>query len=287
MNKLFKNKNVIITGATGGLGSSLAYTFKQLGANLLLIGRNQDKLNSLNEEMLSHKDTDQVIVTICMDFCSNNFEEKIKLSFDKLSSIDVLINNAATHGPVGQFWENDFTLWQNAYNVNFTVPFRLMSAAVPKMIANKKGKIINISGGGATSSRPGFSNYACAKTSLVRFTEIAADELRLYNIDVNIISPGMMPTNLLKDLLNYSDEIVGKKEIDSVKKTIKEGGSMKKANDLCVFLASDSSDGITGKLFSAVWDSWQNLAKYKEILLNSDIYTLRRIVPEDRNQIWE
>lgn len=287
MSKLFKNKNVIITGATGGLGSSLAYAFTQLGANLLLIGRNQDKLQSLGEELCSLRVIDQVIDTICMDFYSNDIEERIKSAFDKLSSIDVLINNAATHGPVGTFWENDFTSWENAYHVNFTIPFILMRMAVPKMMAINKGKIINVAGGGATSSRPGFSSYAIAKTSLVRFTEIAADELRLYNIDVNIVSPGTMPTNLLKDILNYSEEIVGKKEIDSVKKTIKEGGSMNKAKDLCVFLASDFSNGITGKLISAVWDPWQNLEKYKEELLNSDIYTLRRIVPEDRNQKWE
>jgi len=284
---MFNNRNVVITGATGGLGSSLAHLFTQLGANLLLIGRDQLKMESLVDELSLLKDNSQAINTICLDFFSDDFEKKIKSAFDKLTTIDVLINNAATHGPIGPFWENDFTFWQNAHHINFSVPFILMRLAVPKMIAHNKGKIINIAGGGATSSRPGFSCYAISKTSLVRFTEIAADELRSYKIDVNIVSPGTMLTNLLKEVLNYSEEAVGKKEIDSVLKTIKDGGSMNKAKALCMFLASDSSDGITGKLISAVWDPWQNLERYKEMLLNSDIYTLRRIVPEDRNQKWE
>jgi len=282
----FKNKNILISGATGGLGGELATELAGLGANLFLFGRDKIKLNSLLRKLNSNLYSNQIIEIICLDFSLKNIEEKIKLAFSKLPPIDILINNAAIHGPIGNFWENDLLFWKNAFQVNFYCPFILTSLAIPSMILNNKGKIINIAGGGATSSRPGFTSYAVSKTSLVRFTEIAADELKSYNIDINIVSPGAMPTNILKEVLSHNKKNISPNEIKSAKQAFKSGGSLSKAKDLCIFLASESSNGISGKLISAVWDPWKTLNKYKNKLKNSDIYTLRRIIPEERNENW-
>jgi len=126
------------------------------------------------------------------------------------------------------------------------------------------------------------SAYASSKAAIVRFTETIALELKQYNIDVNAIAPGAMNTRLLDDVLqngkgkvtgDYYDKLLKQKEIG--------GTPLSMGAELCVYLASDESDGITGKLISAVWDDWKNLHKHlKE--LDSDLYTLRRIIPEDR-----
>ena len=104
---------------------------------------------------------------------------------------------------------------------------------------------------------------------------------------INIISPGSMPTNLLKEVLDDKMSNISKTEIISAKEVFKSGGSLSKARDLCLFLASEFSDGISGKLISAVWDPWKNLIKHKDQLVNSDIYTLRRILPEERNKSFK
>ncbi|MCX6253818.1 MAG: SDR family NAD(P)-dependent oxidoreductase [Bacteroidia bacterium] len=286
-NNEFRKKNIVLTGATGGLGSFLSKEFFKRGANLLLIGRNEQKLQSLANELNNCKDCDQNIELACIDLSKRNIESEIASAMEKIHSIDILINNAATHGPVGVVWENEKILWEKAFQVNFYAPFELIRCVIPKMIKNNTGKIINIAGGGATANRPYFSSYAIAKTALVRLTELVAEELKGYNIQVNAISPGTMPTNLLKEILGFSEETIGKKEIESAKKSLKEKGSIKRAANLCIFLASDKSNGITGKLISAVWDPWPNIIRHQEELNSSDIYTLRRIVPEDRSKKWD
>ncbi len=282
----FKDKNIIITGATGGLGSELAIEFIKLEANIFLFGRNRTKLKSLQKKLISYASSNQKIEIIALDFSSINIEKDLISIFSKLPSIDILINNAAIHGPIGNFWENDFSLWKNAFQINFYCPMIITRLVIPSMISKNKGKIINISGGGATSSRPGFSSYAISKTSLVRFTEIVSDELRDFNIDVNIIAPGSMPTKLLKEVVEYDKNDINPNEVNSARNVFKNGGSLTKAKDLCVFLASESSDGISGKLISAIWDPWKKFNIYKDKLVNSDIYNLRRIIPEDRNENW-
>ena len=142
----------------------------------LPIIKDLNKLDALSSDLNSSKNNNQYIKTICIDLSNHNFEKDIKNLIKKIGLVDVLINNAAIHGPIGNFWENDFDLWKEAFNVNFYSPLLLIREIVPSMISNNKGKIINISGGGATSSRPGFSSYSVSKTSLVRFTEIAADK---------------------------------------------------------------------------------------------------------------
>ena len=127
-----------------------------------------------------------------------------------------------------------------------------------------------------------------AKTGLVRFCEILADELREYNIQVNCISPGAMTTALTDEIIKAGPVLAGQKEYDSAvkRKEQPESASMDKAAELVVFLASSASDGLTGKLISAIWDPWKSLPAHLDDLDKTDIYTLRRIVPKDRGNGW-
>jgi NAD(P)-dependent dehydrogenase (short-subunit alcohol dehydrogenase family) len=149
------------------------------------------------------------------------------------------------------------------------------------------GKIINLSGGGATSPLPSISAYAASKAAVVRFTETLAEELRPHRIDVNAMAPGPLNTRMLDEMLEAGPEAVGAAAHAKALKQKESGGApIGNGAELCVFLASAESDGITGKLISAVWDPWKVLAARREELANSDIYCLRRIVPEDRGRNW-
>jgi len=114
-------------------------------------------------------------------------------------------------------------------------------------------------------------------------TETLAEELREYSIDVNAIAPGALNTRLLGEVLSAGSNAVGKDFFDKAVKQRDAGGvPLERAAGLSVYLASELSNGITGKLISAQWDPWQNLHESRDRLARSDVYTLRRIVPEDR-----
>jgi NAD(P)-dependent dehydrogenase (short-subunit alcohol dehydrogenase family) len=155
------------------------------------------------------------------------------------------------------------------------------------MRRNGYGKIVNLSGGGATSARPFFTAYAASKAAVVRFTETIAVELRGTGIDVNAIAPGALNTRMLGQTVAAGPERVGKPEFAQVLKQKETGGSSPEtAAELCVYLCSAAADGITGRLISAVWDAWPTLHERRDELNGTDIYTLRRIVPEDRDKSW-
>lgn len=177
--------------------------------------------------------------------------------------IDGLINNAGIQGPVGDTWETNWGEWRDTMKLDFMVPVELCRLFVPRMLAQGHGKIVNISGGGATSSRPGYSAYASAKTALIRFSECLADELKGKGIDVNCIAPGKMPT----DMLPKGEE--------------PNENSMQLSADLIVWLLSEESNGITGKLIAAVWDDWKAV-KDGDARLLPNSWTLRRTTEIER-----
>jgi NAD(P)-dependent dehydrogenase (short-subunit alcohol dehydrogenase family) len=122
---------------------------------------------------------------------------------------------------------------------------------------------------------------------VVRFAESLALEVKAFNIDVNAIAPGALATRMLDEVLAAGPDSVGQEFYDRMVKTKEEGGTpLEMGAALAVFLGSAASDGITGRLLSAVWDPWEQLASHREDLDRSDIYTIRRIVPKDRGFTW-
>jgi 3-oxoacyl-[acyl-carrier protein] reductase len=207
-----------------------------------------------------------------------------KRHFDRL---DVLVNNAAIQGPIGLSWETDWGEWQTTLQVNLFAPVALCRGAVSWMAKTGHGRIINLSGGGATGPRANFSAYATAKTALVRFSEILAEETRDLNICVNCIAPGPMDTNMISEILQ-AGAAAGEKEHEQALKVRQKGSaSMERATALCIYLASQAGDGITGRLISAIWDPWEMLSTRRHELQQNDLYTLRRIVPKDRGLEWD
>jgi 3-oxoacyl-[acyl-carrier protein] reductase len=276
-------KTCVITGASRGLGAEIARLFWSNGANLFLVARTETALKDL---IASLPVTGAKAVAYVSDLSSptsaNYIAAAVKKEFNK---VDILINNAAVHGTIGPFSSSNESDWEKTFTVNFFTPTRLVRECIP--LIPKGGKIIFLSGGGATGPRVNFSAYGVAKTAIVRFAENLAKELLPEQIDVNCISPGTMPTKLLKEIVDIGLETVGSNEYLAAKRVIDStDDAIGNAAKLALYLASSDGDNITGKLISAVWDPWKNFIAYKNDLQSTDIYTLRRISPEDRDKNW-
>lgn len=286
--KQLEGRNIIITGASRGLGVHIARAMWDNRANLLLVARSVGSLNKLKKDLEIASAPGQRIYTVIADLGLTEATEVIIKEAQKVwDRLDGLVNNAGILGPVGPLWKNPWKAWEETIRVNLLAPVALSRACIDWMKKGGQGKIINLSGGGATGSRPNFSAYAVAKTGIVRFTEILAEEVRDLNIHVNSIAPGALNTDMLEIVLKEDPENVGAREYDIALRQKKSGGAPpQRAAQLCVFLASSASDGITGKLISAIWDPWEELPMHIQDLTEGDIYTLRRIIPKERGKEW-
>jgi 3-oxoacyl-[acyl-carrier protein] reductase len=201
--------------------------------------------------------------------------------------LHALVNNAGIYGPMGPIDEVDWEEWVRAIEINLYGSVLTCRAFLPHFKANRYGKIIQLSGGGATNPLPLITAYAASKAAVVRFAESLALEVLDHHIDVNSIAPGPLNTRLLDEILAAGPEKVGRSFYERSLQQKETGGApLENGAQLAVFLASAASDGITGKLFSAVWDPWETIADRIKDLQKTDVYTLRRIVPQDRGLGW-
>jgi 3-oxoacyl-[acyl-carrier protein] reductase len=278
------NSRILITGATRGLGRAIAQQLWQSGASLALVARSASALDQLRAEWQA--EGSPRLWTLAADLADPAAPAHIAAELGRhWTTLDGLVNNAGIVGPIGPAWENDPAEWQRAIQVNLLSPAALCRLLLPSMTAG--ASIVNLSGGGATSPRPNFSAYATAKAGLVRFTENLAHEAAARGVRVNAVAPGAMNTEMLEAVLRTNPEMVGREFESAVKQKAKGGVPPEKAAELVVYLLSGIAEGITGRLISAVWDPWPNLAAYTADLAATDIYTLRRITPEDRGKEWK
>ena len=285
-----KDKTAVITGASQGLGKAIAEEFIKEGANVIICARNDKQLLEtmfdLNKLIVRPK---QKILAIQADVSDTRSLDRLyRITMGKFRNIDILVNNAGIQGPTGLIEDINWKEWIESLNINLLGTVYMCQLFIPQFKKMGYGKIINISGGGAANPRAYFTAYATAKAAVVRFTESIADELRDYNVCCNSVAPGALNTRLFDEVLSRGPEKVGEEYYKKALKQKESGGSsLENAAQLCVFLASKESDGITGKLISAVWDDWRNdIPEHIDEIRNSDLYTLRRITPKDKNLKW-
>ena len=202
--------------------------------------------------------------------------------------INGLICCAGIQGEVGPAISADPARWSATVRANLDgtfYPFRAFHGLLSR--APRRAKVIAFSGGGATKPRVNFSAYGVAKTGVVRLIETLAEELRDQPIDLNSIAPGAINTRLTDEVLALGPTVAGAAEYAAAQKQKASGGaSLDKALGLVEWLLSPGSDGISGRLLAAPWDPWSRLDRHAAELAKSDIYTLRRIVPEERGQAF-
>ncbi len=281
-------RSAIITGANQGLGKVIARAFIQAGASVLLCARDEAKLSEVVEELSTLCETGQMVESIRADVSKpEDVRRLVSTALAKFSQVQILVNNAGVYGPKGPIEGVDWEAWVQAIEINLFGSVLTARELLPHMRSNRYGKIIQLSGGGATSPLPFISAYAASKAGIVRFMETLSGEVRGVGIDVNSIAPGALNTRMLDEVLEAGPDRVGKELYGRALKQKTEGGApLERGAELCVFLASELSDGITGKLISALWDPWEELCEHLEDLKTTDIYTLRRIVPKDRGMRW-
>jgi NAD(P)-dependent dehydrogenase (short-subunit alcohol dehydrogenase family) len=281
-------KCAIITGANQGLGYEIAKQFILEGAHVMLCARNVELLNkTFNELSVFNRNKNQILIQQTDVSNPQQVELLVKTAIEKLGGLDIVVANAGVYGTKGPLEEIDWTEWSDAIDINLKGTVLLCKLALPHLKKQRAGKILIVAGGGATKPMPFMSAYAASKAAVVRFGETLAEEVKDFGIDVNMVAPGALNTRLLDEILSAGPDKVGKGFYQqSLKQKASGGTSPEVGANLCVFLSSSESDGVTGKLISAVWDPWKDLPNYLSDLKNTDIYTLRRIIPKDRGKEW-
>jgi len=288
MTNSLRGKVAIVTGANQGLGLEIARRYAARGACLVLCARDTVSLAQACTQLQAHQADGQGIEAVAADVSNaSDVDRLVAHTRARFGRIDVLVNNAGVYGPMGAIEDVDWTQWVRAIEINLMGSVLMARAVVPAMKARRAGKIIQLSGGGATNPLPRISAYAASKAAIVRFVETLAEELRDFGIDVNCIAPGALNTRMLEQVLAAGPDKVGAAFFDrSVKQKQSGGAGLEPAASLAVFLASEASNGITGKLISALWDNWETWPQHLAELASSDAYTLRRISGRDRGIEW-
>ena len=288
MRQTLAGKQAIITGANQGLGLEIARKFVYAGADVMLCARNEARLDKACAELKSIAADDQKIIAHAADVSvESDAYEVVHKTLALLGGCHILINNAGVYGPMGEIESVDWQDWKKTIEVNVYGSVLMSRALLPHFKAQRYGKLIQISGGGATNPLPRISAYAASKAAIVRYAETLAIEVGDKGIDVNCIAPGALNTRMLDEVLQAGPAKVGQAFYERAVKQKEDGGTaLAKGAELALFLASGASDGITGKLISAVWDNWEQWPKYLDELVQSDAYTLRRVNGKDRGFEW-
>jgi len=236
---MLKNKKILITGATGGIGKAIAFLFAKNNAELFLTGRNKKKLDKLKSQILRLY---KVKISIYVFDISNYDEIKnaFKNIFLKTKNIDVLINNAGIlkDNFIGMISNRDIN---NLINTNLIGPINF-TQLVSKIIVKKNSSIINISSIVGKSGNSGQVLYSSSKSGLLGFTLSAAKELASKGIRVNAIAPGLIKTKMIKNIPHkmYS-EILSSIKMNRIGKPIDVA-------NVALFLSSDLSSYVTGQI---------------------------------------
>jgi 3-oxoacyl-[acyl-carrier protein] reductase len=229
-----KNKKVLITGATGGIGKHLVKKFHDLGSSIVACGTNEDKLNNLKKNFSG----------ICIEKFKLDEHDKIENFInsvhEKIDGLDVVVNNAGiTLDNLSiRLTEED---WKKVLDINLTSTFLMCKYAIKKMLKQKHGKIINITSIVGHTGNLGQANYAASKAGIVAFSKSLAIEYAKKNININCVSPGFIKTEMT-DQINedFKKTLISKIPSGSL-------GSGEDVSNCVAFLASDMANYVNGE----------------------------------------
>ena len=230
-----KEKKVLITGATGGIGSAMAKRMAKQGADLVLSGTKKDSLETLSNEIGDN----------CYSFAADLAKkEEIKnlviWAIEKMGSIDILVNNAGITRDNLSIRMSDED-WDDVINVNLTASFLLSRDCLKVMLKKRWGRIINITSVVGVMGNAGQSNYAASKAGMIGMTKSIASEVSSRGITVNCISPGYVVTAMTNKISDVAKENILQNT------PVGRFGKAEEIADWAIYLASNEADYITGQ----------------------------------------
>ena len=268
----FKTVPALVTGAGRGIGKRLAIGFAAKGARVGLLARSKAELDLCHLE-IEHAggsalriradvtDYEQVAAAV----------ERMRVQFG--SPVQILVCAAAIQGPIGPFAETSPKAWVEVVHTNLVGVMNTCRAVLPHMIQRRAGKIIVLTSGAGSQARPNFAIYAATKTAVVSFVESLAEEIRDHNVQINCLAPGASYTHMTDQILAAGDR-AGWREIEEAQQVRLTGGvTPDKQIELALFLASEESNHVSGRLIH-VQDDWKRL---RDGAVKADLYTLRRV----------
>lgn len=230
---MLKNKTILISGSSRGIGAATARLAKKYGANVILHGKTESaELKKLSEEIDSP-----------YFFCDVTDENAVKRELEKFEKIDILVNNAGIN-PSKTFMQLTSDDWRQIIDVNVLGVVNVIRAVIPGMVKRKTGKIVNVAsikGHWHISGKPA---YAASKAAIIRITSSMAEEFAPYNILVNAVSPGFTETEMVKSTLSPKIQA----QIDRI--PLKRMAEPVEIAEAILFLASDKANYITGQILS-------------------------------------
>lgn len=275
--------NIVLTGSSTGIGRALAERLLAQGHRVWGLARSDQSAFAAQHPNFHYSRCDVADYPAVAAAAS-----AVAAAWPNL---DALVCAAGLQGEIAPALTADPTRWSATVRANLDGTYFAIRAfasfLTPPSASASRKKIVCFSGGGATKSRVNFSAYGVAKTGIVRLVETIADESRDQALDINALAPGAINTRLTDEVLALGPSVVGAAEYAAAQKQKAASATsaeqtLTRALDCVAWLLSPASDGITGRLISAPWDPWPTLGEHRATVATSDVYTLRRIVPEER-----
>lgn len=276
---------LLITGSSSGVGRWLAAHYAAAGHEVWGVAR-RDQSDFAAEQKACGRHFRSTRVDVSKWETMEELGREVAREWDRL---DGLICCAGIQRPLGPAMKLSAAAWNESLQTNLHGTFNtLLALHEPMLRTGRRAKIVCFSGGGSTGPRPFFTPYAVAKAGIVRLVENLAHEWAALPIDINALAPGAINTRMTEEVIEAGPLVVGATEHRKALEQIQNGGTpLPKVGEVIDFLLGPESDGITGRLISGLWDPYRTLPQVREELHKSDVFTLRRIVPEDRGLDWK
>jgi NAD(P)-dependent dehydrogenase (short-subunit alcohol dehydrogenase family) len=280
-----RGKSILVTGGSMGIGLECARACLAAGARVMIAARGAEALEDARAE-LARDAADDAVAATSADVGDASSVERVFAAFDeRFARCDGVIHAAGVYGPIGRITEIDPTAWWETLQINLFGTFLVARAAARRMRANGGGRIVLMSGGGAATPFPNYTAYAAGKAGVVRLTETIAIELAP-DVEVNCVAPGFVATRLHRQTLE-AGELAGA-FLEKTRAELARGGVPAGVGAACAaFLVSDAARGITGKFVAAPYDGYRTWPEHLAELRETDIFTLRRILPRERGMDWQ